>query len=151
MCSAEEQSVRLARHAIRDVLGRWQLTRLIDVCQLVASELVTNAVRYGRPPISLLLRRRSNEVRLDVHDALPHLGSIPGSEAPLYAEGGRGLEIVRAVSDDSGVDEIFQDGKNVFAFWELIRLHKINNAGSQPRNDIAVVKPTSPPGNHDAT
>jgi anti-sigma regulatory factor (Ser/Thr protein kinase) len=101
------------------VLSRWQLARLIDVCQLAASELVTNAVKHGRPPISLLLRWRSNDVRLDVHDAQPHLTQTPDSGAPLHAEGGRGLEIVRAVSDESGVDEIPQDGKNVFASWEL--------------------------------
>lgn len=45
----------------------------LDALLLIASELVTNAVRYGRPPIVLRLSCLVSEVRLSVADAGPGL------------------------------------------------------------------------------
>lgn len=58
-----------ARHAVRATPTRWRLPALVDSCVLTVSELVTNAVRYGLPPLGLVMRRRKGAVRIDVSDA----------------------------------------------------------------------------------
>lgn len=57
-----------ARQAVRQALLSWSLPALVDVVVLAASELVTNAVRYGQPPLHLVLHRTAAHVRLDLHD-----------------------------------------------------------------------------------
>jgi anti-sigma regulatory factor (Ser/Thr protein kinase) len=93
---------------------------LVESCVLTASELVTNAVRYGLPPLSLVLRRRKGAVRLDVNDARPEpLEDIGHSQADKLAESGRGLAIVREVADDLGSEHIPGEGKKVYASWNV--------------------------------
>jgi anti-sigma regulatory factor (Ser/Thr protein kinase) len=109
-----------ARRSVRATLRRWRLPTLIDACVLAASELVTNAFRHGRPPVGLSLRRRANDVRLDVSDSDPDLVTSKGKDdANDLAESGRGLDIVRAVADDVGSEGIPNDGKKVFASWQI--------------------------------
>jgi anti-sigma regulatory factor (Ser/Thr protein kinase) len=109
-----------ARHAVRATLTRWRLPALVDACVLTVSELVTNAVRYGLPPISLVMRRRKGAVRIDVNDARPEaLGAMGRSQPDQLAESGRGLAIVREVADDLGSEHIPGDGKKVYASWNV--------------------------------
>jgi anti-sigma regulatory factor (Ser/Thr protein kinase) len=110
-----------ARHAVRAILLRWRLPVLVDRCVLTVSELVTNAVRYGLPPISFVIRRRNGEVRIDVNDARPDpLCDMGRLQLNRFAESGRGLAIVREVADDVGSEHIPGDGKRVFASWHLV-------------------------------
>jgi len=91
---------------------------LIEDAALAVSELVTNAIRHGLPPVGLLLRRRLGQVRMDVNDARP--GPVTAGERPGdLAESGRGLEIVDAVADESGSEHIPGDGKFVYAAWNV--------------------------------
>jgi anti-sigma regulatory factor (Ser/Thr protein kinase) len=109
-----------ARHAVRAALTRWRLPALVDSCVLTASELVTNAVRYGLPPLGLVIRRRKGAVRIDVSDARPRpLEDMGCSQPDGLAESGRGLDTVRAVADDLGSEHIPGDGKKVYASWNL--------------------------------
>ena len=109
-----------ARQVVRATLTRWRLSSLIDSCALAVSELVTNAVRHGRPPIGMLLRRRQRDLRLDVRDSDPQTVSPPtGGDASDADESGRGLSIVQAISDASGSEHIPGDGKTVFASWHI--------------------------------
>ena len=105
-----------ARRATREALRQWELPALVDRVVLVVSELVTNSVRYGRPPLHLDLRRLRGSVRVDVHDAVPDepvLRDRPESKGD--GESGRGLLIVSAVADDVGVEQVPGDGKHVYA------------------------------------
>jgi anti-sigma regulatory factor (Ser/Thr protein kinase) len=84
------------------------------------SELVTNALKHGLPPVSLLVRRSKDDVRIDVGDARPE--TLDATHQPYpeeLAESGRGLDIIRQVSDDAGSEHIPGDGKNVFASWKV--------------------------------
>jgi anti-sigma regulatory factor (Ser/Thr protein kinase) len=102
-----------ARAATRRLLPRWCLGGLLDPVLLVVSELVANAVRHGRPPVDLRLRRAGQGVRIGVHDEAPSK-PIPG--LPGYdAESGRGMLLVDAVASDTGVEQIAGDGKVVWA------------------------------------
>jgi anti-sigma regulatory factor (Ser/Thr protein kinase) len=109
-----------ARHAVRSTLTRWRLPALVDSCVLTVSELVTNAVRYGLPPLGLVMRRRKGAVRIDVNDARPEpLEAMGRSEPNQLAESGRGLGIVREVADHLGSEHIPGDGKSVYASWDV--------------------------------
>ena len=102
-----------ARHAVGPLLARWSLPELLDPVLLTVSELVTNAVRYGRPPVRLSLHRRPGGVEIGVHDAValpPADPSLPDDDA----EHGRGLALVKALADETGVRPE-GDGKVVWA------------------------------------
>ena len=73
---------RDARSLARDVLGRWRVPELVDPVVLTVSELVTNAVRHGRPPVELCLRRLGRTVRVEVHDGEPS-GPVSYTHLPL--------------------------------------------------------------------
>ena len=114
----DQQAPGEARRCAREALGRWQLPALVDRVVLVVSELVTNSVRYGSPPLRLVLTRRERSVRVDVHDALPQEPHPLEGEPDPDAESGRGLLIVSAVADAVGVERVPGDGKNVYASFE---------------------------------
>lgn len=79
----------------------------------MVSELVGNAVRHGRPPVNLRLRRAGRGVQVDVHDEDSSAPAV--APATSEAESGRGLLLVDAVAADSGVAQIEGDGKVVWA------------------------------------
>ena len=73
-----------------------------DVVALLVSELVTNAIRHGRPPVHLRARHADRSVTVSVDDASTH-EPVPVHEAQWDASGGRGLHLVEALSDGWGV------------------------------------------------
>lgn len=78
---------------------------------LASSELVTNAVRYGRAPVSIKLQREPERVRLDVHDGDPTEPFLVPGGAGEDAESGRGLGTVHALADEVAVEQVTGDGK----------------------------------------
>ncbi|MFH8376576.1 SpoIIE family protein phosphatase [Streptomyces cyaneofuscatus] len=88
---AEAMTVGRARELATRQLGAWGLEELSFATELVVSELVTNAVRYGGGPLRLrLIRDRTLlcEVADTAHTS-PHLRHSAEDD-----EGGRGLFIV---------------------------------------------------------
>ena len=109
----------VARERTRSVVGSWQLSNLLEPLLLVVSELVGNAVRHGRAPIRMLLRRTGLGVRVEVHDeSSPPERDEEVSLPDADAESGRGLYLVDAMSSETGVDHIEDDGKVVWATVE---------------------------------
>ncbi|MFJ7068012.1 SpoIIE family protein phosphatase [Streptomyces sp. NPDC101115] len=80
-----------ARHLVKEQLAAWHLGDLADVCELVVSELVGNALRYGNGPGALRLLRGDRLV-VEVSDTGPDLPQI--QHADVSDEGGRGLQLV---------------------------------------------------------
>ncbi|HVT65856.1 MAG TPA: ATP-binding protein [Mycobacteriales bacterium] len=80
--------------------------------ELVVTELVTNAVLHGEPPISFRLRGRRDRVRIEVVDA--------GRSMPLRGRGasegmtGRGLAVVESLTSAWGIEPA-DEGKVVWA------------------------------------
>lgn len=107
--SPEPSSVRRARHAVAAGLDEAGLLSVAyDDTLLVLSELVSNAVRHAIPLPSGDLKVSWHLEREVVHLEVTDGGSATRprpSVAALTALGGRGLEIVRAVSQDWGVTE----------------------------------------------
>ena len=100
-----------ARVAVRDAARRWRLSGVVEPLELVVSELVGNAVRHGRPPVDMWLRRVGRGVRVDVHDESPECSPAVAALSAPDAESGRGMFLVDAVSAESGVDQVPDDGK----------------------------------------
>jgi anti-sigma regulatory factor (Ser/Thr protein kinase) len=91
--------VSRARELARAQLTAWRLEDAAFVTELVVSELVTNALRYGAPPVRLRLIRDETlicEVS-DTSSAAPHL-----RRARVNDEGGRGLLIVAQLTERWG-------------------------------------------------
>ncbi|MFF5425243.1 MULTISPECIES: SpoIIE family protein phosphatase [unclassified Streptomyces] len=87
----EGRAASVARGLVTDQLAAWELTELADVCELVVSELVGNALRYGNGPGRLRLLRGERLV-VEVSDTGPDLPQI--QHADLSDEGGRGLQLI---------------------------------------------------------
>ena len=80
-----------------------------DALQLATSELVTNAVLYGRAPIGLQVSCQTNEVRLAVSDEGVMLDEQSGQAGGL----GMGLRIVSQISKTWGTTPL-ATGKEVW-------------------------------------
>ena len=114
-----EETPGQARRVTRQALLDWRLPGLVDAVVLAVSELVTNAVRYGRPPLAMELRRRPREVRLAVHDGNPaEPVGADGAVAEL-AESGRGMGIVEVLADEVIVEQVTGDGKIIYAAFGI--------------------------------
>ncbi|MFF2959441.1 SpoIIE family protein phosphatase [Streptomyces sp. NPDC057963] len=91
----EPRSVGRARELARDQLIAWELDELVDTTELLVSELVTNALRYGEGEIRLRLLRDRTLV-CEVWDA--GLVQPRRRRARDTDEGGRGLQLVGLLS-----------------------------------------------------
>ncbi|MFF1836244.1 SpoIIE family protein phosphatase [Streptomyces sp. NPDC058231] len=91
----EPRSVGRARELARGQLVAWELDDLVDTTELLVSELVTNALRYGEGDIRLRLLRDRTLV-CEVWDA--GLVQPRRRRARDTDEGGRGLQLVGLLS-----------------------------------------------------
>ncbi|MEU0057450.1 SpoIIE family protein phosphatase [Streptomyces sp. NPDC006334] len=95
----DHAQVPRARKFAVDQVDAWGLEEAAFVTELVVSELVTNAIRYGEPPIRLRLIRDTSLI-CEVSDAsntAPHL-----RRARAFDEGGRGLLLVAQLTQGWG-------------------------------------------------
>ncbi|MEU9860155.1 SpoIIE family protein phosphatase [Streptomyces sp. NPDC047971] len=108
---AAPSAVSRARADVTRQLTAWGLEELAFTAELVVSELVTNAIRYGRPPIRLrLIRDRAVMCEVsDTSSTTPHL-----RRAGVSDEGGRGLFLVAQLAERWGTRHARQ-GKTVWA------------------------------------
>ncbi|KUJ67128.1 serine/threonine protein phosphatase [Streptomyces albus subsp. albus] len=104
-----------ARKLVRGQLAAWQLTELIDVTELMVSELVGNALRYGGGPGHLRMVR-SSRLAVEVSDRGPDLPQIQHSTPS--DEGGRGLQLVNMLCRRWGSCRTW-DGKVVWAEQDI--------------------------------
>ncbi|WP_369248175.1 SpoIIE family protein phosphatase [Streptomyces sp. R41] len=92
-------------------LAVWGLEEAAFVTELVVSELVTNAIRYGAVPIGLrLIRDRTLICEVsDASNTAPHL-----RRARTYDEGGRGLHMIAQLTQGWGTRQT-PTGKTIWA------------------------------------
>ncbi|MBB4983264.1 MULTISPECIES: SpoIIE family protein phosphatase [Streptomyces] len=95
----EPRSVGRARELARAQLAAWDLEPLVDTVELLVSELVTNALRYGEGEIRLRLLRDRTLV-CEVWDS--GLVQPRRRRARDTDEGGRGLQLVGLLSASWG-------------------------------------------------
>jgi serine phosphatase RsbU (regulator of sigma subunit)/anti-sigma regulatory factor (Ser/Thr protein kinase) len=103
--------VARARNLASLQLAGWDLQESTFTTEIVVSELVTNAIRYGGVPVQLRLIRQDTlicEVS-DGSNTAPHL-----RRARMFDEGGRGLFIVAHLAERWGTRQR-SDGKTIWA------------------------------------
>ncbi|MEU0442030.1 MULTISPECIES: ATP-binding SpoIIE family protein phosphatase [unclassified Streptomyces] len=108
---ADPAAVAGARALTARTLTAWGLEELAFTTELIVSELVTNAIRYGREPIRLRLICQSSltcEV-FDTNSTAPYL-----RHAHTFDEGGRGLFLVARLAERWGTRHT-RDGKVIWA------------------------------------
>ena len=104
-------AVSRARHFIDEVLAEAPATTVADA-GLVVTELVTNALLHGHPPVTVRVMPHDSYIRVEVHDR-EHRPPVRMGGA-LEAMTGRGLALVAAVSSSWGIEED-AEGKLVWA------------------------------------
>jgi anti-sigma regulatory factor (Ser/Thr protein kinase) len=110
----QPQAAALARDAVRQALDRWHVRAdRIDDAQLIASELVANALRHGSQPMELNLALSRGALTVAVID---HSAALPRMRDPgPLDERGRGLPIVASLAQTWGVAPAPGGGKAVWA------------------------------------
>jgi anti-sigma regulatory factor (Ser/Thr protein kinase) len=109
------QAPALARDFLRDSSCTVHHSALVDDALLLPSELVTNSVLHGGPPLVIAVDCDGEQLQVRVRDGSP---AVPApQEAAQSDENGRGLVLVAELSDDWGVDPD-PEGKYV---WFVIR------------------------------
>jgi serine phosphatase RsbU (regulator of sigma subunit) len=110
LLSPRPAAVSRCRRLIRQTLTAWSLPELYDTAELLATELVTNAIRYTSDPIEMrLLRTRTLLCEVRDHDhRLPSLREADGLD-----EHGRGLLLVSRLAQSWGSSRTAQ-GKVVW-------------------------------------
>ncbi|MGI5486565.1 ATP-binding SpoIIE family protein phosphatase [Microtetraspora malaysiensis] len=90
--SDDPRFVRTARRFVRNTLSAWGLTSLADTTELIVSEMVTNALKHGWPPIELRLLRG----RTLVCEVADGSSTAPAPRTPaLDDDTGRGLMLIK--------------------------------------------------------
>jgi anti-sigma regulatory factor (Ser/Thr protein kinase) len=108
---SDPATVAETRKRVHDQLALWSLEEEAFTTELVVSELVTNAMRYGRPPIRLRLIHDDSLI-CEVSDSsstAPHL-----RRARVFDEGGRGLFLVAQLTERWGT-RYNRTGKTIWA------------------------------------
>jgi anti-anti-sigma regulatory factor/anti-sigma regulatory factor (Ser/Thr protein kinase) len=112
-----------ARLYVRDVLQYWRLALpgedVIDRAELLADELVTNAVVHARTSLRLRIELRGDLLHIGVHDASPRLLRVVDDDPE--SEAGRGLRLVEQLSTAWGVHRGQDGGKVVWCSLRLWR------------------------------
>jgi anti-anti-sigma regulatory factor/anti-sigma regulatory factor (Ser/Thr protein kinase) len=101
-----------ARRCLED-LPRNDAHRWRDGADVVVSELITNAVRHVRQRLALHLELTANNLLIGVTDVSRLQPVLRPYSAD--ADGGRGIQLVEALSDAWGVRLVHRGGKTVWA------------------------------------
>lgn len=109
----DKRAPSIARKALRELEA--VLGPELDTVALLATELVTNAIRHSsatpETPIHLCTELKRDCIRVEVKDPGPRFVPRPYEDAPLQ-ESGRGLLLVEEISQRWGIDH--HDGNQVW-------------------------------------
>ena len=91
------EGASFARRAMGRAAELWRLDReMTETALLLVSELATNAIRHGTPPVRLSLLLYRDRLRVEVTDSSPALPEL-GHPGPDQISG-RGLQIVQQLA-----------------------------------------------------
>ncbi|MEV7628232.1 ATP-binding protein [Actinoplanes sp. NPDC089786] len=107
---------RQVRHLVVQTCSAWQHSEAASTASLVATELVANVVRHAHTTMEFTFGIRDNRICLTVRDGSRRLPRP--SEPGVTETGGRGLRLVRALTQSWGVHP-YADGKVVWTHLGL--------------------------------
>ena len=112
------RAVTVSRRTLRLILTLHGLINLVDTAELLAAELVANAVRHTKGPAALRVRWSAGVLRIGAWDADPEPPEPPKELEGLgEAEEGRGLALVRVCSDLWGWRPLTRHGNRGKYVW----------------------------------
>lgn len=112
------QTAARARAFTSGVLSSWRLSdELRDLGVLAVSELVSNSLTHGIPPMRLRIRRTDRRLIIEVTDADDHLPRR--RRAAVVDESGRGIAIVATIASGWGTRRTPDGGKAVWCEFLL--------------------------------
>lgn len=114
---ADPALVAPVRKQVVEQLDVWSLSEAAFAAELVVSELVTNAIRYGSRPIRLRLIHDATTLICEVSDTshtAPHL-----RRAKTWDKGGRGQLLVAQLTQRWGSRHT-AEGKTIWAEVSLV-------------------------------
>jgi anti-sigma regulatory factor (Ser/Thr protein kinase) len=91
-----------ARHALRDLLERWGGPGRSEIAELLATELVTNALIHTDGEAVLTAVVDPYTLHVEVRDFAPRIPK-PRTPVPDNGTSGRGLMLVQSLADAWGV------------------------------------------------
>ncbi|MFI1357309.1 ATP-binding protein [Streptomyces sp. NPDC020898] len=112
------RAVTVSRRTLRLILTLHGLISLVDVAELLAAELVANAVRHTKGPAALRVRWSAGVLRIGAWDADPQPPQ-PSQELGqlIESEDGRGLGMIQACADLWGWQPLARNGKRGKLVW----------------------------------
>lgn len=113
----DPRAVTVCRRTLRLILTLHGLIRLVDTAELLAAELVSNAVRHTKGPAALRVRWSRGVLRIGAWDADPEPPCAPGKLTNPTDEDGRGLVLVSACSDLWGWQPLSRFGNRGKYVW----------------------------------
>ncbi|MFC8708424.1 ATP-binding protein [Streptomyces sp. NPDC057197] len=114
----DPRAVTISRRTLRLILAMHGLIRLVDVAELLAAELITNAVLHTKGPAALRVRWSGTVLRIGAWDADPEPPGVPERLADLTdEETGRGLGLVLACADVWGWHPLSRFGDRGKYVW----------------------------------
>lgn len=128
------------RSELRDWLsGRGVTTDELDDVSMIATELLSNGIRAARTSVSLRASLAHGEMHIEVEDdgpGDPSLDEIGRSLPDDYSPGGRGLFVVRALSDDVRTLST-SEGTIVTSIRRLSARPVVTRRMNVPRSDVS--------------
>lgn len=111
---AHRRAARLARSLVRAQAGTRLRPPVLEDLLLLTSEVVTNAVLHGAPPITMQLDFLDlpSGARVSVTDARDQPPTVRAASRDATA--GRGMAVVDAVAHRWGVEWLPQGGKTIW-------------------------------------
>lgn len=105
---------RCRRWAVRRATEQGASPEAVRLVELLTSEVVTNAVKYGPADgqVTLRVRRDGDEVLVAVRDESAVPPEVLHPEPTRF--GGRGMGLVESLARDWGVHQHHADGKSVW-------------------------------------
>ncbi|MFD5472432.1 ATP-binding protein [Streptomyces sp. NPDC127105] len=114
----DPRAVTISRRTLRLILTMHGLLRLVDTAELLATELVSNAVRHTKGPAGLRVRWSAGVLRIGAWDTDPAPPEPPARlEQVADLEEGRGLALVRACADLRGWQPLSREGNQGKYVW----------------------------------
>ncbi|MFE0451962.1 ATP-binding protein [Streptomyces sp. NPDC058914] len=114
----DPRAVPVSRRTLRLILTLHGLIHLVDTAELIAAELLANAVRHTTGLAALRVRYANGVLRVGAWDADPEPPDPPAKLDELSdAEGGRGLALVRACADVWGWQPLSRFGRRGKYVW----------------------------------
>ncbi|WP_210585321.1 ATP-binding protein [Streptomyces sp. GESEQ-35] len=112
------RAVPICRRTLRLILTAHGLITLVDTAELLATELISNAVCHTKGPAALRVRWSAGVLRIGAWDADPEPPEPPGTLADITdLEAGRGLILVRTCAGLWGWQPLSRHGNRGKYVW----------------------------------